>query len=193
RKYQRFRGACFYGGIATADCVGCGLCCIFCWSWRQITEPEKYGRLHTPVEVVDCLIAIGPKIVFSQIRISGIEPTHCRQHLLEILSLTPREFRFIHETNGILLGQEAGYRDIVLVTGDGGRGYPKLAPFDRISMTAACREILPPLLDQFCSDGRLIAPVQLIDVQIIISVVKKARGFARHEICEVLYVPMRGQ
>ena len=29
RKYYRFRGARFYGGIATADCVGCCLKCAF--------------------------------------------------------------------------------------------------------------------------------------------------------------------
>ncbi|MBW1792232.1 MAG: radical SAM protein, partial [Deltaproteobacteria bacterium] len=55
------------------------------------------------------LIAIARKKGFSQIRISGNEPTLCREHLLEVLSLVPREFRFILETNGILLGQEADY------------------------------------------------------------------------------------
>ena len=31
RKYYRFRTDRWYGGIATADCVGCGLICKFCW------------------------------------------------------------------------------------------------------------------------------------------------------------------
>ena len=109
RKYHRFRPARFYGGIATADCVGCCLQCIFCWSWRQVSHPEKYGRQYSPAAVVDQLIAIARKKGFSQIRISGNEPTLCREHLLEVLSLVPREFRFILETNGILLGQEADY------------------------------------------------------------------------------------
>jgi len=34
RKYYRFRPAPFYGGIGTADCVGCCLKCLFCWSWH---------------------------------------------------------------------------------------------------------------------------------------------------------------
>ena len=29
RKYYRFRPAPYYGGIATADCVGCCLRCLF--------------------------------------------------------------------------------------------------------------------------------------------------------------------
>lgn len=109
RKYHRFRPARFYGGIATADCVGCCLHCIFCWSWRQVSHPEKYGRLYSPAAVVDRLIAIARKKGFSQIRISGNEPTLCREHLLEVLSLVPQEFRFILETNGILLGRKADY------------------------------------------------------------------------------------
>ena len=28
-KYHRFRPACFYGGIATADFIGCCLGCVF--------------------------------------------------------------------------------------------------------------------------------------------------------------------
>lgn len=109
RKYHRFRPARFYGGIATADCIGCCLHCIFCWSWRQISKPEKYGHLYSPAAVVNRLIAIARKKGFTQIRISGNEPTLCRAHLIKVLSLVPREFRFILETNGILLGQEADY------------------------------------------------------------------------------------
>lgn len=32
RKYYRFRPARWYGGIVTADAVGCGLICKFCWT-----------------------------------------------------------------------------------------------------------------------------------------------------------------
>lgn len=40
----------------------------------------------------------------------------------------------------------AGYRDVVLVLGDGGLGYPALAPYDRIALTVACADIPPPLI-----------------------------------------------
>jgi uncharacterized Fe-S cluster-containing radical SAM superfamily protein len=43
RKYYRFRPALYYGGIATADCVGCCLRCLFCWAWRILVQPEKAG------------------------------------------------------------------------------------------------------------------------------------------------------
>lgn len=43
RKYYRFRPARFYGGISTADCVGCCLRCVFCWSWNIVARPEEHG------------------------------------------------------------------------------------------------------------------------------------------------------
>src|SRR4030067_1834724 len=85
RKYYRFRPARFYGGIATADCVGCYLRCLFCWSWHILIQPEKMGRFYSPDEVVQQLSAIARKKGFERIRISGNEPTLHRTHLLKVL------------------------------------------------------------------------------------------------------------
>ena len=109
RKYHRFRAARFYGGIATADCVGCCLGCVFCWSWRQVASPEKYGRFYSALEVAEHLAAIARKKGFDQVRISGNEPTICREHLLQVIEHIPNDLQFILETNGILIGHDAGY------------------------------------------------------------------------------------
>ena len=79
RKYYRFRPAPFYGGIATADCVGCRLKCLFCWSWNIIIQPEKVSRFYSPQEVAKNLLSIAKKKGFSQVRISGNEP-NCRRY-----------------------------------------------------------------------------------------------------------------
>lgn len=109
RKYYRFRPAPFYGGIATADCVGCCLRCLFCWSWHIVVQPEKVGRFYSPEEVVRNLTSVVRKKGFHQIRISGNEPTLHRSHLLTVLELIPREIHFILETNGILIGHDPSY------------------------------------------------------------------------------------
>jgi uncharacterized Fe-S cluster-containing radical SAM superfamily protein len=109
RKYHRFRPAPFYGGIATADCVGCCLGCAFCWSWRQVAKPEDYGKFYSPEEVAHSLTGIARKKRFGQVRISGNEPTICRTHLLLVLSLIPSDLQFILETNGILIGADPSY------------------------------------------------------------------------------------
>jgi uncharacterized Fe-S cluster-containing radical SAM superfamily protein len=109
RKYYRFRPAPFYGGIATADCVGCCLKCLFCWSWNIIVQPEKVGRFYSPQEVARNLLSIVKKKGFHQVRISGNEPTLHRSHLLQVLQVIPKEIHFILETNGILIGHDPSY------------------------------------------------------------------------------------
>ena len=104
RKYYRFRPARFYGGIATADCLGCNLRCAFCWAWEQVHRMERLGEFYEPRAVAERLGAIARKKGFYQVRLSGNEPSLGMPRLLEVLSHIPQELTFILETNGIILG-----------------------------------------------------------------------------------------
>jgi len=73
RKYYRFRSSRFYGGISTADSVGCCLRCVFCWSWNVVTRPQECGNHYSPEEVARKLIAIAKRKKLRQLRISGNE------------------------------------------------------------------------------------------------------------------------
>jgi uncharacterized Fe-S cluster-containing radical SAM superfamily protein len=61
RKYSRFRPARFYGGVATADCIGCNLRCIYCWSYASVIKPHLFGELHSPEDVARKLVGIARK------------------------------------------------------------------------------------------------------------------------------------
>ena len=111
RRYYRFRPARFYGGIATADCLGCCLRCIFCWSWDKVVNPARFGKFYSPEEVARKLTKIARKKGFRQVRISGNEPTIAREHLLKVLEYIPQDLMFILETNGILIGHDKTYAD----------------------------------------------------------------------------------
>ncbi len=88
--------------------------------------------------------------------------------------------------------ERAGYSNVVLVRGDGGLGYPALAPYDRIAITAACTDIPPPLIAQLKIGGRAIAPLVTHDVQNLTLITRQPDGVRRETICEVLYVALRG-
>lgn len=104
RKYYRLgRGGRWYGGIATADCCGCNLKCIFCWSGKPRDFPEKIGKFYSPEEVVEELIKCAKKNNYKLLRISGNEPLIGKNHILKILKILEKEnYLFILETNGTL-------------------------------------------------------------------------------------------
>ena len=89
--------------------------------------------------------------------------------------------------------RRAGYADITTVLGDGGLGYPALAPYDRICITAACEKAPRPLIEQLRMGGRLIGPVEEHGVQNLVLLEKQDGGLRTEVICQVLYVPLRGQ
>jgi len=56
KKYYRFRPTRFYGGIATADTVGCNLRCKFCWSANSVWNSNNTGQFYSPEVVVRRLV-----------------------------------------------------------------------------------------------------------------------------------------
>ncbi|MFX1311764.1 MAG: radical SAM protein [Promethearchaeota archaeon] len=102
KKFYRFRKTRFYGGCATADCVGCNLRCAYCWAQHKVWHPKKFGTFYTIRVVSERLI----KMNLSFLRISGGEPTICKKYLINLINLIPEDKQFILETNGILLDED---------------------------------------------------------------------------------------
>ena len=109
KKYYRFRGTGFYGGISTADTVGCNLRCKFCWSSSSVWKSKNTGEFYLPEQVADKIHDIARKKGYNKLRVSGGEPTIGRNHLLTLLEEINPKFLFILETNGILLGADRTY------------------------------------------------------------------------------------
>ncbi|MDI6707660.1 MAG: radical SAM protein, partial [Candidatus Thermoplasmatota archaeon] len=111
RKYYRFRAARWYGGIVTGDVIGCNLYCTFCWFSDIAREkPQLVGRFYSPDSAFSIIDTIAKKRKYSQIRLSGGEPTIGGEHLLELLRLIDKtEYSFILETNGLLIGYDKNY------------------------------------------------------------------------------------
>jgi uncharacterized Fe-S cluster-containing radical SAM superfamily protein len=111
RKYYRFRYDRWYGGVVTADCVGCGLTCKFCWvRQNSLLLGKGEGEFLTPQAVAERLLKMAHSKRIKQLRLSGGEPTIGRAHLMALLNtLQNKRISFILETNGILLGADESY------------------------------------------------------------------------------------
>lgn len=83
-------------------------------------------------------------------------------------------------------GQEnlrrAGYTNVEVMTGDGSRGLPEQAPFDRIEVAAAAKEIPHALIDQLAKGGRLVIPIgEYVQDVVLLTKDKRGRGEYREQ------------
>jgi len=89
--------------------------------------------------------------------------------------------------------ERLGYRTVHVRAGDGYRGWPDAAPFDRIIVTAAPLQVPQPLIDQLKPGGRLVCPEGGHDQDLVLYT-KAADGRLRRErVLPVRFVPMTGE
>jgi len=85
--------------------------------------------------------------------------------------------------------KQLGYTNVIAKCGDGYKGWPEHAPFDRIIVTAAPVEIPKALVDQLKPNGIMVLPVGKY-YQDLIVVTKTKKGIKRESIIPVRFVPM---
>ncbi|HKT84697.1 MAG TPA: protein-L-isoaspartate(D-aspartate) O-methyltransferase [Novosphingobium sp.] len=83
------------------------------------------------------------------------------------------------------------HRDVELRVGDGSRGWPDEAPFDKILVTAAGEDIPEPLVEQLKPGGRLVMPLGGADVQqITLAEKQEGGGLVRRPIMPARFTPL---
>jgi protein-L-isoaspartate(D-aspartate) O-methyltransferase len=86
--------------------------------------------------------------------------------------------------------RELGYRNVNVRVGDGYKGWPEHAPFDRILLTAAPPEVPQALVQQLKEGGVLVAPVGDTHPQRLVRWTKTAGKLKKEDLGPVLFVPM---
>jgi protein-L-isoaspartate(D-aspartate) O-methyltransferase len=82
------------------------------------------------------------------------------------------------------------YKNVRVLHADGSRGFPELAPYDVIIVSAAAAELPRELIDQLAEGGRMILPVGLGNSQQL-QLIHKQNGEARIQRGEMcLFVPL---
>ena len=83
-----------------------------------------------------------------------------------------------------------GLEEVELRLGDGSRGWPERAPFDRIMITAAAPAVPEALFDQLVDGGLVVAPVGDEMLQTVCLYRKTAAGLQVEELEGVRFVPL---
>ncbi len=81
--------------------------------------------------------------------------------------------------------------NVVFHVGDGTRGWPPQAPYDRIIVTAAAGDVPQALIDQLAVGGIMLVPVGADPVnQSVERIVKTEDGITREKLMPVRFVPL---
>lgn len=85
--------------------------------------------------------------------------------------------------------ERLGYRNVHVRLGDGTKGWPEEAPFDKMIVTAAGLKIPDALVEQLKEGGRIVIPVG--ETEQVLVVGEKHKGVLKtHESIPVRFVPL---
>ncbi len=86
---------------------------------------------------------------------------------------------------------ELRLRNIICRFGDGSKGWPEQAPYDRVIVTAAAAAVPTPLVDGLAPGGILVAPVgENHRDQQLLRICRKDDGFFTEDLGLVRFVPL---
>ena len=88
---------------------------------------------------------------------------------------------------------EAGFRNVTLLVGDGTLGWRPYAPYDAILVSAASPDIPQPLVEQLAEGGRMVVPVGDRDTQTLVKVRRDSRGVHISTLGDARFVPLIGE
>jgi protein-L-isoaspartate(D-aspartate) O-methyltransferase len=87
--------------------------------------------------------------------------------------------------------KELRLANVTTVLGDGGKGWPAQAPFDRIIVTAAAKKLPRKLLEQLAVGGIMVIPVEVSPGrQELLRITRTDDGFERESLLPVRFVPL---
>ena len=112
-----------------------------------------------------------------------------------ILSFLCRRVYSIERLRPLLVEAENRFRKLRITNvtskyGDGAKGWPEGAPFDRVILTCAPAEIPATLLNQLKTGGIMVAPEGRDREQSLVVIRRTEEGFERQELLPVRFVPL---
>jgi protein-L-isoaspartate(D-aspartate) O-methyltransferase len=86
-----------------------------------------------------------------------------------------------------------GYKNVTIEVGDGSKGLPAHAPYDRIIVSAAAPDLPQALFEQLKEGGRLVVPIGPTEAQFLQLVTKKEGKPVLSEQIPCRFVPLIGE
>ena len=134
------------------------------------------------------LLEIEPNMVVLEIGTgSGYQTAVLLKCRVKVFTIE-RQLELFKKTS--LFFKKMGYRPKRFIFGDGYKGLPEAAPFDRIIVTAGAPEVPKALLSQLKVGGRLVIPVGFEEQIMTLYVRTSEKEFEKKEYGSFKFVPL---
>jgi protein-L-isoaspartate(D-aspartate) O-methyltransferase len=161
-------------------------------SWADRALPISCGQTISQPTIVGVMtdkLELGPRHKVLEIGTGSGYQTAILARLCRRI-YTIERYRSLLEAAELRFRQ-LGLSNITSMAGDGHKGWPAQAPFERIIVTAAPKEPPPALLDQLAVGGIMVIPLDAgREGQKLIRITRTAQGFEREHLLDVRFVPM---
>ena len=161
-------------------------------AWENTALPIAFGQTISQPLVVAAMteaLKVGPRMKVLDVGTgSGYQAAVLSRLARRVYSIE-RYKPLSKEAERLLI--DLRIHNVVFDVGDGSKGWPHQAPFDRIIVTAAAEERPQALIDQLAIDGILIVPVgRDPTTQVVERIVKTEQGLQRDTLMPVRFVPL---
>jgi protein-L-isoaspartate(D-aspartate) O-methyltransferase len=161
-------------------------------AWENTALPISFGQTISQPLVVAAMteaLRVGPRMKVLEIGTGSGYQAAVLARLARRVYTIERYKPLSREAERRLL--DLGIYNVVVDVGDGTKGWPNQAPFDRILVTAAAEERPQALIDQLAVGGILIVPVgRDPTTQVVERIVKSESGLKRDTLMPVRFVPL---
>jgi protein-L-isoaspartate(D-aspartate) O-methyltransferase len=161
-------------------------------AWENTALPIAFGQTISQPLVVATMteaLRVGPRMKVLEVGTGSGYQAAVLAKLARRVYTIERYKPLSREAERLLL--DLRVHNVVFDVGDGSKGWPGQAPFDRIIVTAAAEERPQALVDQLAMGGILIVPVGRDPTnQVIERIVKAEDGLHRDTLMPVRFVPL---
>ena len=161
-------------------------------AWENTALPIAFGQTISQPLVVAAMteaLHVGPRMKVLEIGTGSGYQAAILAKLARRVYTIERFKPLSKEAEKLLI--DLGIYNVVFDVGDGSKGWPGQAPFDRIIVTAAAEERPQALIDQLAVGGILIVPVGRDPTsQVLERIVKSESGLQRDTLMPVRFVPL---
>jgi len=162
-------------------------------AWDNVALPIGHGQTISQPLVVACMteaLEVGDRDTVLEIGTGSGYQTAVLARLCRRVFTIERHRALLREAEQRFAQLRLG--NVTSRFGDGSKGWPEPAPFDRILMTAAAPELPHALVDLLAPDGILVGPLgRERHDQTLVRVRRNAEGAVFcEELCVVRFVPL---